>query len=176
MKHIDQFQPSYYHLVSSRLCRAQDPLGCQLTGSTETLCLLKLSRLHCCRLVEPRLMMSHDPRPHDTPLICQFGHAGLCRAHMKPIDQFPPSYHQFDSTGLCRAQDPTECKFALCHITVTWWIAEACCNVPSSMAPEHTGTNIAVARISNKFSHRLANFGAWQGSWEYSESTPWPPL
>ena len=22
----------------------------------------------------------------------------------------------------------------------------------------------------------MANFGAWQGSWEYSESTPWPPL
>ena len=33
-----------------------------------------------------------------------------------------------------------------------------------------------MARISKKFNHRLANFGAWQGSWEYSESTPWPPL
>ena len=31
VKHIDQFQESYYHLVSSGLCRAQDPLGCQLT-------------------------------------------------------------------------------------------------------------------------------------------------
>ena len=44
------------------------------------------------------------------------------------------------------------------------------------MARVHTGTKTEVARISKKFSHRLANFGAWQGSWEYSESTPWPPL
>ena len=43
------------------------------------------------------------------------------------------------------------------------------------MAPVHTGTKTEVARIS-KNRHRLANFGAWQGSWEYSESTPCPPL
>ena len=95
---------------------------------------------------------------------------------MKHIDQFQPSYYQFDSTGLCRAQDPTECTFTLCQIDVTLWIAQSCCNVPSSMAPVHKGTNTEVARISKKFSHRPANFGAWQGSWEYSESTPWPPL
>ena len=39
----------------------------------------------------------------------------------------------------------------------------------------HTCTKIEVARISKKFSHRLANFGAWQGSWDYSGSTLWPP-
>ena len=44
------------------------------------------------------------------------------------IDQFQPSYYQFESTGLCRAQDPTECKFTLCQIAVTWWIAESCCS------------------------------------------------
>ena len=33
-----------------------------------------------------------------------------------------------------------------------------------------------MARISKKLTHRVANFGTWQGSWEYSESTPWPPL
>ena len=33
-----------------------------------------------------------------------------------------------------------------------------------------------VARILKRFSHRLANFGAWQGRWEYSATTPWPPL
>ena len=59
---------------------------------------------------------------------------------------------------------------------MTWWIAQSWSNLPSSMAPVHTGTKTKVARISKKFSHRLANFGAWQGSWEYSESTPWPPL
>ena len=55
-------------------------------------------------------------------------------------------------------------------------MAESCCNVPSSTASVHTGTKTEVAPISKKFSHRLANFGAWQGSWEYIESTPWPPL
>ena len=95
---------------------------------------------------------------------------------MKHIDQFQPLYHQFDSTGLCRAQDPTEYKFTLCQIAVIWWIVESCCNVPSSMAPVHIGTKTEVARMSKKFSHRPANFGAWQGSWEYSESAPWPPL
>ena len=35
---IDQFQTPYYHLVSSGLCRAHDPLGCQLTAYTETPC------------------------------------------------------------------------------------------------------------------------------------------
>ena len=68
------------------------------------------------------------------------------------------------------------CKFMLCQIFVTWWIAGSCGNVLSSLAPVHTGTKAEVARISKKISHRLANFGAWQGSWEYSESTPWPPL
>ena len=40
----------------------------------------------------------------------------------------------------------------------------------------HTCTKTEVARISKKFCHRLAILGAWQGSWQYSESTPWPPL
>ena len=113
------------------------------------------------------------PPPRDSPFSCQFSHAGLRRAQMNHSDQFEASYYQFDSTGLCRAQDPTKCKFTLCQIAVTWWIAAL---LPSSMAPVHTGAKTEVARISKKFSHRLANFGAWQGSWEYSESTPWPPL
>ena len=37
MEEVDQFQTPYYHLESSGLCRAQDPLGCQLTARTETL-------------------------------------------------------------------------------------------------------------------------------------------
>ena len=178
VKHIDQFQTSYYHLVIVGLCRAQDTLGCQLTGSTKTLYLLKLRRFHCCQPVQPCLRMSHDPPPPSlhTPFIYQFGHAGLCRAQMKHSYQLQPSYYRFDSTGLCRAQHPIECKFTLCSIAVTWWIAQSCCNLPSSMGPVHTGTKTQVARILKKFSHRLGNFGAWQGSWEYSESTPWPPL
>ena len=44
------------------------------------------------------------------------------------------------------------------------------------MPPVHTGTKIEVARISKKFSHSLAIFGAWQGSREYNESAPWPRL
>ena len=91
---------------------------------------------------------------------------------MNHSDQFQPSCYQFDSTGLCRAQDPTKCNLRFAG-SLTWWIAAL---LPSSMAPVHTGTKTEVARISKKFSHRLANFGAWQGSWEYSESTPWPPL
>ena len=35
IKHIDQFRLSSYQLGSTGLCRAQDPMGCQLTGSTE---------------------------------------------------------------------------------------------------------------------------------------------
>ena len=62
------------------------------------------------------------------------------------------------------------------QITVTWWIAGFCSKVLSSMALMHTGTKTDVARISKKFSHRLSNLCAWQGSWEYSESTLWPPL
>ena len=46
IKHIDQFQPSSYKLESTGLCRVQDPMGCQLTGSTETLYELELSQLH----------------------------------------------------------------------------------------------------------------------------------
>ena len=44
------------------------------------------------------------------------------------------------------------------------------------MLPVRTGTKTEVARISKKFSHRLANVRAWQESWECSESTQWPPL
>ena len=44
------------------------------------------------------------------------------------------------------------------------------------MAHVHTGTKTEVPRISKKFSHRLVNCRAWQGSWEYSEATLWPPL
>ena len=40
MEGVDQFQTPYYHLESSGLCRAQHPLGCQLTACTETLDLL----------------------------------------------------------------------------------------------------------------------------------------
>ena len=40
MNGADQFQTPYYHLESSGLCRAQDPLGCQLAACTETLDLL----------------------------------------------------------------------------------------------------------------------------------------
>ena len=40
MDGVDQFQTPCYHLESSGLCRAQDPLGCQLTACTETLDLL----------------------------------------------------------------------------------------------------------------------------------------
>ena len=79
---------------------------------------------------------------------------------MRHIHQFEPSYYQFDSVGRCRAHDPTECKFRLCQLAVTRWIAESCCNVPSSMALVHAGTKTEVARISKKFSHRLANSGA----------------
>ena len=116
------------------------------------------------------------PPPPHTSFICQFSHAGLCKAQMTHSDQFQPSYYQFDRTGLCRAQDPTKCKFTLCQVAVTWWIAQSWCNVLSSIAPVHTGTKTEVAPVSKKFRHRLANFGALRGRWEYSESTPWPPL
>ena len=79
---------------------------------------------------------------------------------IKHIDRFQPSYYQFESIGLCRVQDPKECKFTLCQITVIWWIAGSCCNVLSSMAPMHIGTKTGVARILKNFSHRLANFTA----------------
>ena len=60
--------------------------------------------------VQPCLMMSEDPPPpQDNPTIHHFGHAGLCRPHSKQIDQFEPSYYQFESFGLCRAQDPMGC-------------------------------------------------------------------
>ena len=68
------------------------------------------------------------------------------------------------------------CKFTWCYIAVTWWVAGSCGNVLSSIAPVQTGTKTEVARIAKKFSARRASFGAWQGSREYSESTPWPGL
>ena len=68
------------------------------------------------------------------------------------------------------------CEFILCHIAVTWSIAESFCNVPSSMGPVHRGTKPQVACIWKKFSHGLANLGVLQGRWEYSNSTPWPLL
>ena len=64
---MDQFQSSSDQLESTGLCRARDPLRCQLTGSTETLCLLKLPQLHCGRPVQPCLMMSEPPPPPRTP-------------------------------------------------------------------------------------------------------------
>ena len=60
--------------------------------------------------------------------------------------------------------------------SVTWWIAGSCCNALSSIRPVHTGTKTEVARSTNKFSARPPSRGAWQGNWEYRESTPWPPL
>ena len=68
IQHIDRFQPSSYQMESNGLCRAQDPMGCRLIGSTETLCRLELPPLHCCLLVQPCLIMSKDPPPPpDTP-------------------------------------------------------------------------------------------------------------
>ena len=46
VRHNDQFQPSSYESKSTGLCRARDPMGCQLTGSIETLCLLELPQIH----------------------------------------------------------------------------------------------------------------------------------
>ena len=122
------------------------------------------------------MMSKYPPPPHRPPLLHYFGHVGLCKAQIKHLDQSQPAYFQFVSPGLCKAQDLKECKFKLCKIAVTWWIHESFCNVLSPMARVHTGTKTDVVRILKKFSHRLANFGAWQGRWEYSESTPWPPL
>ena len=57
-------------------------------------------------------MMSKDnPPPPRHPLILHFVHAGLCRAQIKHIDQFQPSYYPFESTGLCGAQVAMGCKF-----------------------------------------------------------------
>ena len=42
IKHIDQFQLSYYQFDNTGLWRAQDPMGCQLIGYTQTLCLMEL--------------------------------------------------------------------------------------------------------------------------------------
>ena len=86
------------------------------------------------------------------------------------------SRHITNLTALGSARPTVPRNADFCQIALTWWLAESYCNVPSSMAPVHTGTKTEVAGISNNFSHRLANFGAWQGSREYSKSTPWPPL
>ena len=52
-------------------------------------------------------MMSKDPLPRAWhPLIYRFGHARLCRAQVKHIDQFQESYYHLVSFGLCRAQEP----------------------------------------------------------------------
>ena len=59
---------------------------------------------------------------------------------------------------------------------MTWWIVGSCCNVLSFIASVYTGTKTEVARVAKKYSARLASFGAWQGSREHCEFTPWPPL
>ena len=50
------------------------------------------------------------PPPPRHPIIHHFGHAGLCRAQIKHIDQFQPSSYQLESTGLCRPQYPMGCQ------------------------------------------------------------------
>ena len=50
------------------------------------------------------------PPPKRHPIIHHFGHAGLCRAHIKHIDQFRPSSYQLEGTGLCGVQDPMGCQ------------------------------------------------------------------
>ena len=58
--------------------------------------------------------LPHDvqgtPPPPRHPIIHHFGHAGLCRAHIKHIDQFQPSSYQLESTGLCGVEDPMGCQ------------------------------------------------------------------
>ena len=139
-----------------------------LVGTSATLQLLTGATL-------PDDVQGPPPPPrtlHNSP----FWNFGLYKPQIKHIDQFRPSYYQFESTGLRRAKVPRNCKFTLGQIAVTWWMARFCCNVLSSMALLHTGTKTQVPCISKKFSRRLANFGAWQGSREYSKTTPWPPL
>ena len=50
------------------------------------------------------------PPPPRHPMFHHFGHAGLCRAQIKHIDQFRPSSYQLESTGLWKAQDPMGCQ------------------------------------------------------------------
>ena len=110
------------------------------------------------------MMSEHPPPPLDTPFIHHFRHVGLCRARIKHFDQFLPSYYRFESNGLSRAQNPKKCKFAVCQIAVTWWIAGCRCNMPSSMAAVHAEAKRDATRISKKFSRRVATFGSWQES------------
>ena len=106
------------------------------------------------------------PPPHTHTLIHHFGHAGLRRAQIHHIDiEFSRPI-----TNLRHTEPSTYAR------SLWLGIAGSCCNMVSSIAPVHTGTKTEVARISKQFSHRLVNFDGWQGSCEYSESTPWPPL
>ena len=56
------------------------------------------------------LMSKEPPPPPRHPIIHHFGHAGLCRAHIKHRDQLWLSSYQLESTGLCRAQDLMGCR------------------------------------------------------------------
>ena len=46
MKCNDRFQCDTKQFEFAGLCRAQDPMGYRLTGSTETLCLLEIPQFH----------------------------------------------------------------------------------------------------------------------------------
>ena len=43
------------------------------------------------------------PPPPRHPIIHHFGHAGLCRAHIKNVDQIRLSSYQLESIVLCKA-------------------------------------------------------------------------
>ena len=58
---------------------------------------------------------------------------------------------------------------------MTWWIAGSCCNTLSSMAPVYAGTKTEVARISKKFSARVATFATSVGI-THASSRTMPPL
>ena len=134
MKCNNRFQCDTKQFEFAKLCRSQDPMGCRLSGSTETLCRLELPQLHRCCLVQPCLMMSKDPPPPRHPLIHHFVRVGFCRAQIHHIDRFHPSYYQIETTGLCIAWDAMGCQFTqsvemLCLLELPLFTDVAWCNL-----------------------------------------------
>ena len=71
IQHIDEFRPSSYQFQSIGPCRAHNPMGCQLTGSTETLCPLNCRKFRnftlddWCNLLDD--VQGPPQPPQDTP-------------------------------------------------------------------------------------------------------------
>ena len=55
------------------------------------------------------------------PIILHFGHAGLCEAEIEHINQFQPSYYQFESMGSAEPRIPWDANSLELQRRCAYW-------------------------------------------------------